>query len=189
MPKQATKRNTINRRQLFQMGATAAATATLAGARGFSDPGPHDLIEVTIAELQARMAAGKLTALELVHQYRARIDAIDRHGPEVNSVLQLNPDAEDIAEALDEERHKHAPRGPLHGIPLLFKDNIDTHDRMHTTAGSLALLGSTPPLDATVAKRLRDAGMVLLGKLNMSEWANAARHTHRAAGVVAAGNV
>lgn len=189
MPKQATKRNAINRRQLFQMGATAAATATLAGmpgtaladARGFSDPGPHDLIEVTIAELQARMAAGKLTALELVHQYKARIDAIDRHGPEVNSVLQLNPDAEEIAEALDEERRKHGPRGPLHGIPLLIKDNIDTHDRMHTTAGSLALLGSTPPLDATVAKRLRDAGVVLLGKLNMSEWANF-RSTHASSG-------
>src|SRR5215469_11918292 len=112
MPKQATKLNAINRRQLFQMGATAAASATLASMPGtalastqrFSDPGPQDLLEVTIAELQARMAAGKLTALELVQQYKARIDAIDRHGPKVNSVLQLNPDAEEIAAALDEER-------------------------------------------------------------------------------------
>ncbi len=189
MPKHATKQNAINRRQLFHMGATAAATATLAGlpgtalaeARRFSDPGPHDLLEVTIAELQARMAAGKLTVLELVHQYKARIEAIDRHGPKVNSVLQLNPDAEEIAAALDEERRKHGPRGPLHGIPLLIKDNIDTHDRMHTTAGSLALLDSTPPLDATVAKRLRDAGVVLLGKLNLSEWANF-RSTHSSSG-------
>ena len=173
--------NAMNRRQFFQVGAAATATAaTLAGlpgialadARSFSDPGPADLIEVTIAELQARMAAGKLTALELVKEYHARIEAIDRHGPKVNSVLELNPDAEAIARELDEERRKHGPRGPLHGIPMLLKDNIDTHDRMHTTAGSLALLGSTPPLDATVAKRLRDAGVVLLGKLNLSEWAN-----------------
>jgi amidase len=118
------------------------------------------------------MASGALTALALVQQYKARIKAIDRHGPKVNSVLELNPDAEEIAAALDEERRKQGPRGPLHGIPLMLKDNIDTHDRMHTTAGSLALLGSTPPLDATVASRLRDAGVVLLGKLNMSEWAN-----------------
>ncbi|MGH7868587.1 MAG: amidase [Candidatus Dormibacteraceae bacterium] len=170
----------ISRRRLFQVGATVAATTTLtaiptgalASEQRFFDPDPNDLIEVTIAELQARMAAGKLTALELVKQYKARIEAIDRNGPKINTVLQLNPDAEEIARALDEERRKHGPRGPLHGIPLLIKDNIDTHDRMHTAAGSLALLGSTPPLDATVAARLRDAGVVLLGKLNLSEWAN-----------------
>lgn len=174
--------NAMNRRTFFKVGATATATAgaslagmpstALAGERRFLDPGPDNLIEVTIAELQSRMAAGELTALELVKQYKARIEAIDRRGPKVNSVLELNPDAEEIAKALDEERHKHGPRGPLHGIPFLIKDNVDTHDRMHTGAGSLALLGSTPPLDATVAKRLRDAGGVLLGKLNMSEWAN-----------------
>jgi amidase len=172
--------HTISRRKLFQMGAAAAATASLAGLpapalaapQHFSDPGPDDLIEVTIAELQSRMASGKITARELVNLYQQRIDAIDRHGPKVNSVLELNPDAEAIAAALDEERRKKGPRGPLHGIPMLLKDNIDTHDKMHTTAGSLALLGSTPPLDATVAKRLRDAGVVLLGKLNLSEWAN-----------------
>jgi amidase len=180
MPQQPMKLNNMSRRRLFQVGAATAATAGLAGLtatalaeqQGFSDPGPGDLIEVTIAELQARMASGKLTALELVHQYQARINSIDRHGPKVNSVLELNPDAEKIAQALDEERRKHGPRGPLHGIPLLIKDNIDTHDRMHTTAGSFALLGSIPPLDATVAKRLRDAGVVLMGKLNLSEWAN-----------------
>src|SRR5579859_3653559 len=170
----------ISRRKLFQLGATAAAAASLAsmpitafaGEQRFSDPGPNDLIEVTIAELQARMASGELTARELVREYLARINDIDRHGPKVNSVLELNPDAEEIAAALDEERHKQGPRGPLHGIPMLLKDNIDTHDHMHTTAGSLALLGSTPPLDATLAKRLRDAGVVLLGKANLSEWAN-----------------
>ena len=172
--------NNISRRKLFQMGAAAAATAglarlpatALAAQQGFSDPGPDDLIEVTIAELQARMASGELTARELVKLYEARINDIDRHGPKVNSVLELNPDAEAIAAALDEERRKKGPRGPLHGIPMLLKDNIDTHDKMHTTAGSLALLGSTPPLDATVASRLRDAGVVLMGKLNLSEWAN-----------------
>ncbi len=168
-----------NRRALAQVGATAATTplaslpaAVLARKRGFTDPGPGDLIEVTIAELQARMASGALTALALVQQYKARINTIDRHGPKVNSVLELNPDAEEIARQLDQERREQGPRGPLHGIPLLLKDNIDTHDRMHTTAGSLALLGSKPPQDATVASRLRDAGVVLLGKLNMSEWAN-----------------
>jgi len=170
----------LSRRRFFQVGAAATATAGLTGlppiafadARHFLDSGPQDLIEVTIAELQARMAAGQLTAVELVREYKARIEAIDREGPKVNSVLELNPDAEAIAAALDEERSKKGPRGPLHGIPLLIKDNIDTHDRMHTTAGSLALLGSTPPLDATVAARLREAGVVLLGKTNLSEWAN-----------------
>ena len=172
--------NAMSRRRFLRGGAAAAATASLASlpvtsraeAQGFLDSRSDDLLEVTIAELQARMAAGTLTALELVKHYKARIEAIDRHGPEVNSILELNPDAEDIAAALDKERREHGPRGPLHGIPLLIKDNIDTHDRMHTTAGSLALLNSTPPLDATVAGRLRDAGVVLLGKTNLSEWAN-----------------
>ncbi len=180
MPQRPMTLHTISRRKLFQMGAAAAATASLAGLpapalaapQHFSDPGPGDLLEVTIAELQSWMASGKTTARELVRLYQQRIDSIDRHGPKVNSVLELNPDAEAIAAALDEERRKKGPRGPLHGIPMLLKDNIDTHDKMHTTAGSLALLGSTPPLDATVAKRLRDAGVVLLGKLNLSEWAN-----------------
>jgi amidase len=180
MLKRPIMRNGITRRELLQMGAAAAATASLASLptpamasnQMFSDPGPDDLIEVTIAELQARMASGQLTARKLVELYEARIEAIDRHGPKVNSVLELNPDARAIADALDEERRKKGPRGPLHGIPLLLKDNIDTHDKMHTTAGSLALLGSTPPLDATVASRLRDAGVVIMGKLNLSEWAN-----------------
>jgi amidase len=129
------------------------------------DPGLADLLEVTIAELQARMAAGTLSARELVQRYRARIEVIDRRGPAINAVLELNPDAEEIAAALDRERRKHGPRRPLHGIPLLLKDNIDILDRMHTTAGSLAL-------DATVVACLRAAGVVLPGKLNLSAWAN-----------------
>ena len=180
MLKRPTMQKRTRRGPLPLMEEAAAATTTLASLpattlarkRGFKDPGPDDLMEVTIAELQARMASGALTALALVQQYTARIKAIDRHGPKLNAVLELNPDAEEIARMLDQERRERGPRGPLHGIPLLLKDNIDTHDRMHTTAGSLALLSSTPPLDATVVSRLRDAGAVLLGKLNMSEWAN-----------------
>ncbi|HEU5199113.1 MAG TPA: amidase family protein, partial [Ktedonobacterales bacterium] len=137
-------------RSMPQVGTAAAGTASLASLpatalarkRGFTDPGPSDLMEATIAELQARMATGELTALALVQQYQARIKAIDWHGPKVRSVLELNPDAEEIARKLDQERRTQGPRGPLHGIPLMLKDNIDTHDRMHTTAGSLALLGS-----------------------------------------------
>jgi amidase len=170
----------VSRREFLRATATAAATVGLASAptaaaaagSGFDDPGPHDLVEVTIAELQARLRSGQLSTRELVDAYLDRIEAIDRRGPKVNSVLQVNPDARAIADSLDRERRAKGPRGPLHGIPILLKDNIDTHDRMHTTAGSLALLGSTPPLDGTVAARLRAAGAVVLGKTNLSEWAN-----------------
>ena len=180
MLRQPATQQRSRRRAASQMtaAATAAATpaslpaTTLARKRGFTDPGPDELLEATIAELQARMESGALTALALVQQYKARVKALDRHGPKLSAVLELNPEAEEIARALDQERRERGPRGPLHGIPLMLKDNIDTHDRMHTTAGSLALLGSKPPRDATVASRLRDAGAVLLGKLNMSEWAN-----------------
>lgn len=118
------------------------------------------------------MQAGQLTARRLVEAYLARIEALDRSGPRLNSIIELNPDALAIADALDAERCDQGPRGPLHGIPVLLKDNIDTADRMQTTAGSLALVGSIPPQDATVAARLRAAGAVILGKTNLSEWAN-----------------
>jgi amidase len=174
----------MTRRAFLRAGAatataTAAASAGLAAApgalaedAGFHDPGPGDLVEVTIAELQARLTAGKVSSVELVEAYLRRIEVIDRRGPKLTSVLEINPDAMAIAAALDEERRRKGARGPLHGIPIMLKDNVDTHDRQHTTAGSLALLGSTPPLDATSAARLRAAGVVLLGKLNLSEWAN-----------------
>jgi amidase len=170
----------ISRRDLLRSGAATAAATGLAGvaapaaaqSTAGADPGPTGLVEVSIAELQHRLSSGQVTSRELVREYTARIDAIDRKGPTLRSVLQLNPDAPAIAEELDRERRQKGARGPLHGIPIMLKDNVDTHDRMHTTAGSLALLGSTPPLDATVAARLRQAGAVLLGKLNMSEWAN-----------------
>ncbi len=128
--------------------------------------------EATIAQLQEGMQTGKLTAQSLVENYLGRIDAVDKHGPAVNAVIELNPDAAGIAAALDEERRTKGPRGPLHGIPILIKDNIDTADRMMTTAGSLALVGSIPAQDSFVAQKLREAGAVILGKTNLSEWAN-----------------
>jgi amidase len=128
--------------------------------------------EPSIRQLSERMAAGELTARAAAEEYLARIDRLDRSGPRLNSVIERNPDALAIAGALDAERRARGPRGPLHGIPILLKDNIDTADRMGTSAGSLALAGSRPPRDATVALRLRQAGAVILGKTNLSEWAN-----------------
>ncbi|MCX6032485.1 MAG: amidase family protein [Chloroflexi bacterium] len=128
--------------------------------------------EPTITELQASMTAGELTAVSLVETYLGRIAALDKSGPTLNSVIELNPDALDIAAALDAERQATGPRGPLHGIPILLKENIDTADKLQTTAGSLALVGSTAAQDATVAAKLRAAGAVILGKTNLSEWAN-----------------
>ncbi len=128
--------------------------------------------EATLAQLQAAMKSGQETAVSLVKTYRRRIDDVDRSGPAINSIIELNPDALAIARELDQERKAQGPRSPLHGIPVLIKDNMDTHDRMMTTAGSLALLGSIPPRDSFVAQRLREAGAIILGKTNLSEWAN-----------------
>ncbi|HEX6556247.1 MAG TPA: amidase [Ktedonobacteraceae bacterium] len=130
------------------------------------------LEEITIFELQAAMARGELNARELAEMYIERIHALDQQGPTLRSILELNPAALEIAEKLDEERRSHGPRGPLHGIPILLKDNIATADAMQTTAGSLALVGSRPPRDAFVVQKLRQAGAVILGKTNLSEWAN-----------------
>jgi len=137
--------------------------------------------EMSISELQQKMGAGELTARALTEQYLARIAALDRQGPTLNAVIELNPDALPMAEALDAERKTRGARGPLHGIPVLLKDNIDTGDRMMTTAGSLALEGSRAPRDAFVVERLRAAGAVILGKANLSEWANF-RSTHSSSG-------
>jgi amidase len=131
-----------------------------------------DLDEATILQLQDGMTSGRYTARRLVELYTARIEAVDRSGPTLRSVIELNPDALSIADALDSERRTRGVRGPLHGIPVLIKDNIDTGDRMMTTAGSLALQGSTAARDAFVSARLRAAGAVILGKTNLSEWAN-----------------
>ena len=128
--------------------------------------------EQTIAQLQARLESGELTARALTEFYLQRIADIDDSGPALNAVIEQNPDAIAIAERLDAERRQHGVRGPLHGIPILIKDNIDSADRMQTTAGSLALLGATPTRDAFLVDQLRKAGAVLLGKANLSEWAN-----------------
>jgi amidase len=142
---------------------------------------PFELDEVTLSDLQAGMATGKLTARSITQQYLDRIDELDRKGPALRHVLETNPDALSIADSLDQERKAGKVRGPLHGIPILLKDNIDTADRMTTTAGSLALAGSIPLQDAFIAARLRAAGAILLGKTNLSEWANF-RSTHSSSG-------
>jgi len=169
-------KKTQNRREFLKAGATGLAAITLmrnakAEIPLFADADPYpELVEVTIPELQAKMKSGVLTSRRLVEMYLERIKQVDT---KTRSVLELNPDALAIADQMDKERKKGKLRSQLHGIPLLIKDNIDTADKMHTTAGSLALLDApTPKQDAFVAARLRKAGAVILGKTNLSEWAN-----------------
>jgi amidase len=142
---------------------------------------PFEYAEATIADLRKRMEEGSLTARQLTEAYLDRIEALDGKGPRLSQVLQTNPEALDIADRLDREREAGSPRGPMHGIPVLIKDNIATADRMESAAGSLALVGSKPPRDAFVARRLREAGAILLGKTNLSEWANF-RSSHSSSG-------
>src|SRR5947207_4667617 len=144
-------------------------------------PAPFELEEATIAGLQAGLESGKYTARSLAAAYLQRIEELDRKGPALRALLEANPDALAQAGALDAERKAKGPRGPLHGIPVLVKDNIATRDRMQSTAGSLALAGVVPPRDAFLVERLRAAGAVLLGKANLSEWANF-RSTHSSSG-------
>jgi amidase len=181
----------MNRRTFFRYGATGTALAVAGRTIGRSAPAPppsspegvaaFELDELTIQDLQKRMESGQDSARSIVERYIGRIDAFDRRGPALRSVLEVNPDAIPIAGKLDAERKAGKVRGPLHGIPVLLKDNIGTADRMTTTAGSLALEGSIPPADAFLAGRLREAGAVLLGKTNLSEWANF-RSTHSSSG-------
>jgi amidase len=167
---------------LASVSVTAAARdAEPASSIPSAPPPAFELDEATIADLQSGMTSGKYNSHALVRKYLDRIDDIDKHGPAINSVIELNPDALSIASDLDKERKAKGPRGPLHGIPVLIKDNIDTHDRMTTTAGSLALGGSIPLQDSFVAKKLRDAGAVIVGKTNLSEWANF-RSSHSSSG-------
>jgi len=182
-----------SRREFLQKavtgGAVAAAYPAFGAAREISrssvtpagEVKPFELEEITIAELQDGMNSGKFTARSLVEKYVQRIDEIDKNGPAVNAVIEINPELAAIADALDQERRSKGVRGPLHGIPVLIKDNIDTADRMMTTAGSLALVGSKPPKDSFVAQKLRAAGAVILGKTNLSEWANI-RSSHSTSG-------
>jgi amidase len=162
----------MERRQFLRSGGLAAVALAASRSPAQAEEAPLALEEATIGELQARMRSGELSARALSAAYLARIDALDRHGPQLRHVLETNPDALSIAAALDAERKAKGPRGPLHGIPVLLKDNIETADKMTTTAGSLALAGSIPSRDAFVAERLRAAGAVLIGKANLSEWAN-----------------
>jgi amidase len=180
----------LDRRTLFRYGGIGAAAAVVGQAIGRAAPAPpaeaarvepFELDEATISDLQRKMVSGEESARSLTEKYLARIEALDRKGPELRSVLETNPDAMAIAEKLDTERKSGRVRGPLHGIPVLVKDNIGTADRMTTTAGSLALEGSIPSSDAFIAKMLREAGAVLLGKTNLSEWANF-RSTHSSSG-------
>ena len=149
---------------------SGGAGAAGGGAAG-TQPGAFELDEATVADLQAAMESGERTARSITELYLERIAALDGQGPELRSVIETNPEALDIADQLDQERQASGPRGPLHGIPVALKDNLDTHDQMTTTAGSLALEGSIPPQDSFVAQRLREAGAIILAKLNMSEWA------------------
>src|SRR5262249_28664845 len=146
-----------------------------------STVGSFELDEKTLVEFQEGMKSGGLTARSIAEKYISRIAAIDKQGPRLNSVIELNPDALSIADALDAERKAKGPRGAMHGIPVLIKDNIGTADRMMTTAGSLALEGFTPEKDSAVAQRLRESGAVILGKTNLSEWANF-RSNHSSSG-------
>ncbi|HEV2915081.1 MAG TPA: amidase [Pyrinomonadaceae bacterium] len=190
---------TVNRRDFLRHTALGSVTA-LACSTALNDsaaaraglPTPASVIssseleEATVSELQAGMKSGKWSARSITEKYLSQIEKVDKRGPAVNSIIELNPDALAIAEALDKERKAKGARGPLHGIPVLIKDNIDTADRMTTTAGSLALAGSTPPVDSFVAQRLRAAGAVILGKTNLSEWANI-RSSHSTSGWSARG--
>jgi amidase len=187
--------DSIERRDFLRTGALAAIATSLDISRGetrtrkavpttepqAAQQSAFELEEATIASLQDGMRSGRYTARSIAESYLARMDAIDRSGPAINSVIERNPDAIRIAEERDAERKAGRVRGPLHGIPVLIKDNIDTADRMRTSAGSLALAESIAPRDAFIAARLREAGAVILGKTNLSEWANF-RSSHSTSG-------
>jgi amidase len=173
----------VSRRAFLGTAVVGGAASALAGHRALADskPGPDatpapikssDLDEATIEQLQQGMSSGKLSARSIAEKYLARIDEIDKRGPYLNSVIEVNPEALAIAEALDADRKQGRVRGPLHGIPVIVKDNIDTADRMATTAGSTAMIGAKPAKDSFVVGRLREAGAVILAKANLSEWAN-----------------
>ncbi|HEX7722736.1 MAG TPA: amidase family protein, partial [Pyrinomonadaceae bacterium] len=159
----------------------SVADASIEKTSSASAPAAFELDELTVDGLQSGMTSGKYNAHSVTRKYLDRIDEIDKHGPAINAVIELNPDALSIAADLDKERKAGRVRGRLHGIPVLIKDNIDTHDRMTTTAGSLALGGSIPLQDSSVARKLREAGAVIIGKTNLSEWANF-RSSHSTSG-------
>jgi len=172
-------------------GVSAALLPALAGAAEVAAAAAvpaFELDEISISDLQEGMKSGKYTARSIAEKYLARIEALDKQGPAINTVIEINPDALALADAMDKERTARKVRGPLHGIPILIKDNIDTADRMMTTAGSLALVGWKPPQDSGVVQKVRAAGAVILGKTNLSEWANI-RSSHSTSGWSARGGL
>jgi amidase len=185
----------ISRRKFLRAGLLGGVGAALVGpalgtgaARVLASLAPEpqgagkfDWEELTVRDAQAAMSSGRITSRRLTEMYLERVERLDRRGPALNSVIETNPDAVSIAEGLDRERKQGRVRGPLHGVPVLIKDNIATADRMETTAGSLALVGAKPTSDAFIVKRLREAGAVIIGKTNLSEWANF-RSTHSTSG-------
>lgn len=176
----------IDRRAFLGKAAALSVAVSARPQIGLAEPtspkaDDFELDEATVADLQNAMSAGKHTAVSITRLYLERIERIDQSGPNLRSVIETNPDALQIAERLDAERAAGRVRGPLHGIPVLIKDNIDTNDRMQTTAGSLALIGAPAPADADLVTRLRNAGAILIGKTNLSEWANF-RSTHSSSG-------
>ncbi len=175
-----------SRRHFLRTAVASAGVAALPRFASGQNAAPQrvptfELEEVSVAALRQGLDSGKYTARALVEKYLARIEAIDRQGPALRAVIEVNPDALAIAEEMDRERRSKRARGPLHGIPVLIKDNVATADRMQTTAGSLALVGSRPAKDSFIAARLRQTGAVILGKTNLSEWANF-RSTHSTSG-------
>src|SRR5246127_4454533 len=156
----------VDRRTVLGAMAAAAVTTTNRASLGATTGVQR---EPGVSDLQAAMERGLLTSVQLVRRYLGRIEQIDRNGPRLRAVLEVNPDATKIATALDTERRAKGPRGPLHGIPVLVKDNLATGDRMSTSAGSLALANVKAPRDASVVARLREAGAVIPGKTHLSE--------------------
>ena len=187
----------LSRRAFVALTASTVAAGVIASAPRVVAASPRtaprsfvrdvfDVEERSVAEWQAALARGELSSRQLVERYLQRIDSLDAKGPQLRAMLETNPEALDIADALDSERRAGKLRGPLHGIPVLVKDNVDTADRMHTTAGSEALAGDRPTRDAFIVERLRAAGAIVLGKTNLSEWANF-RSTHSSSGWSARG--
>ena len=191
-PLSSEAKSRIPRRDFLRAGMQGGVAAALAPALSASRvlapqvPAPppipaFEFEEATVFDLQSRMRAGQITSASLTQAFLERIQDVDKNGPCLNSVIEVNRDALANAEALDKERKDKGARGPLHGIPVLIKDNIDTADRMQTTAGSLALEGSKADEDSGVAGKLRESGAVILGKTNLSEWANI-RSSHSTSG-------
>lgn len=174
----------MDRREFLVAAAVAATAAAEPAAPATSSAAasrPDAIEELSLAEIAAAFADGRMNSQQLTQRYLARIDKLDRRGPRLGSVIETNPRALEIASALDAERKTRGARGPLHGVPVLIKDNVETSDHMMSTAGSLALAGWYAPKDAPLVERLRAAGAVILGKSNLSEWANF-RSTHSLSG-------